>query len=105
MLHVNRAVCSLFIVQTLCGDMKPFAHFERERQRARGEHMLFVKWRLIESFLKNFFINLITKYELYLTFSIIIILHAPGRVWDCAAACRDKPMMEDSLRSVYENRF
>ncbi len=47
---VNRAVCSSFIVQTLCGDMKPFAHFERERQRARGEHMLFVKLRLIESF-------------------------------------------------------
>ncbi len=26
----NRAVCSSFIVQTRCGDMKPFAHFDRE---------------------------------------------------------------------------
>ncbi len=47
----NRAVCSSFIVQTRCGDMKSFAHFERERQRARGELMLFVKLRHTESFL------------------------------------------------------
>ncbi len=46
----NRVVCSSFIVQTRCGDMKPFAHFERERQRARGEIMLFVKLGLTESF-------------------------------------------------------
>ncbi len=56
MMHVNcdnscvsRAVNSSFIVQKRCGDMKPFAHFERERQRARGELMLFVKLRLTES--------------------------------------------------------
>ncbi len=40
---------------------------------------------------------------MYLTFSIIIILHAPDSVWDCAAACPAKPLTEDSLRSVYEN--
>ncbi len=32
------------------------------------------------------------KYELYLTFSIIIILPAPDRDWDCDAACRAKPL-------------
>ncbi len=47
---VSRAVCSSFIVQTRCGEMKPFVHFERERQRARGELVLFVKLRLTESF-------------------------------------------------------
>ncbi len=47
---VSRAVCSSFIVQTRCGYMKPFVHFERERKRARGELMLFVKLRLTESF-------------------------------------------------------
>ncbi len=46
---------------------------------------------------------LIKKYELYLTFSIIIILHAPDRVWDGAAACPAKSLTEDSLRSVNEN--
>ncbi len=46
----NSAVCSSLIVQTWCSDMKPFAHFERERQRARGELVLFVKLRLTESF-------------------------------------------------------
>ncbi len=45
-----RAVCCLFIVQMRCGDMKLFAHFERERKRARGELMLFVKLHLTESF-------------------------------------------------------
>ncbi len=48
--YVSHAVCSSFIVQTRCGDMKPFAHFERERQRARGELILFVKLHLTESF-------------------------------------------------------
>ncbi len=49
---VNRAVCSPFIVQsqTQCGDMKSFAHFEREKKRARGELMLFVKLHLTERF-------------------------------------------------------
>ncbi len=89
---VSRAVCSSFIVQTRCADMKPFVHFEREKQKARGEpHRKF----------SNYFISYLKKkYELYLTFSIIIILHAPDRVWDCA-----KPLREDSLRSVYENSF
>ncbi len=32
------------------------------------------------------------KYELYLTFSIIIISPAPDRDWDGAAACRAKPL-------------
>ncbi len=32
------------------------------------------------------------KNELYLTFSIIIILPALDRDWDCAAACRAKPL-------------
>ncbi len=58
--------------------------------------MLLVKLRLTESYL-------IKKYELYLSFSIIIILYAPDR--DCAAACHAKPLTEDSLRSVYENIF
>ncbi len=45
---VSHAVCSSFIVQTRCGDMKPFAHFERKRQRAGGELLLFVKLCLTE---------------------------------------------------------
>ncbi len=32
------------------------------------------------------------KYELYLTFSIIIISPAPDRDWDGAAACHAKPL-------------
>ncbi len=32
------------------------------------------------------------KYELYLTFSIIIISPAPDRDWDSADACRAKPL-------------
>ncbi len=32
------------------------------------------------------------KYELYLTFSIIIISPAPDRDWDGDAACRAKPL-------------
>ncbi len=28
---VNCAACSSLVVQTQCGDLKPFAHFERER--------------------------------------------------------------------------
>ncbi len=32
------------------------------------------------------------KYELYLSFSIIIISPAPDRDWDSAAACHAKPL-------------
>ncbi len=44
--------CSVQLVynaDAMC-DMKSFVHFERERQRARGELMLFVKVHLTESF-------------------------------------------------------
>ncbi len=36
------------------------------------------------------------KYELYLTFSIIIISPAPDRDWDGAAACRAKFFTADA---------
>ncbi len=75
---VSHTVCSPFIVQTWCGDMKPFAHFERERQgeiRSRRTHAV-CKITPQRKF-SNYFINYsINKYELYLTFSIIIIFHA-----------------------------
>ncbi len=86
---VNYAACSSLIVQTRC-DLKPFAHFERES--ARGDsHRLFMKWCLAESF-KLLICYLMNKYELYLTFSIIIISPALDRDWDGAAAWRAKPL-------------
>ncbi len=39
------------LLQMQCGDLKPFANFERERERARGDSlMLSVKLSLRESF-------------------------------------------------------
>ncbi len=47
---VYYAACSSLIVQTRC-DLKPFAHFERERESTRGDsHRLFMKLCLTESF-------------------------------------------------------
>ncbi len=84
---VNYAACSSLIMQTRC-DLKPFAHFERES--ARGDsHRLFMKWCLTESFKLLYLMN---KYELYLSFSIIIISPAPDRDWDGATACHAKPL-------------
>ncbi len=43
------------------------------------------------------------KYDLYLTFSIIIILPTPGRDWDGAAACQTSHGRHViSSRPVYE---
>ncbi len=73
---VYYAACSSLIVQTRC-DLKPFAHFERERESARGDsHRLFMK-----------LCYLTKKYELYITFSIIIISPAPDRDWDIQYVC------------------
>ncbi len=42
------------------------------------------------------------KYELYLTFSIIIISPAPDRDWDGAAACRAKPFTASARDRFFE---
>ncbi len=80
---VNCSGCSSLIVQTRF-DLKPFAHFERERESARGDSLaLFVKLSHIR--FSNYFISYLMKiYELYLTYSIIIISPAPDRDWDGA---------------------
>ncbi len=63
---VNCAVCSSLIVQTRCGDLKSFAHFERESEKACGYSLtLFVKLRFTE-FLQITLTYLLKKYELYL---------------------------------------
>ncbi len=82
----------LLIERRVCGDLKPFAHFERERERASGDsRTLFMKFCLTERFFFIYFRSyLMKKYELHLTFSILIILSAPDR--DCAAACCAKPL-------------
>ncbi len=41
------------------------------------------------------------KYELYLTFSIIIISPTPDRDWDGAAACRAKPLSARGRRHLF----
>ncbi len=54
----------------------------------------------------NYFVSYLKKkYELYLTFSIIIILPAPD--WDGAAACHAEPLMaaRHQLEIVYEKSF
>ncbi len=82
----------LVIVQTRC-DLKPFAHFERERERVHGDSQQTVCGIMSHRKFSNYFISyLMKKYELYLTFSIIIILPAPDRDRDGAAACRAKPL-------------
>ncbi len=87
---VNYAACSSLIVQTRC-DLKPFAHFERES--VRGVIHTGCLWNVSQKVSNYFICYLMNKYELYLTFSIIIISPVPDRDWDGAAACRAKPLM------------
>ncbi len=78
---VNCSGCSSLIVQTRF-DLKPFAHFEREHARWFTHAVCEIMSRIRFS---NYFISYLMKiYELYLTYSIIIISPAPDRDWDSA---------------------
>ncbi len=69
-----------------------WSHLRILREKARAVIHTGCLWNYVSQKVPNDFIcYLMNKYELYLTFSIIIISLTPDRDWDGAAACRAKP--------------
>ncbi len=70
-----------------------WSHLRILRGKARAVIHTGCLWNDVSQKVSNYFIcYLMNKYELYLTFSIIIISPAPDRDWDGAAACHTKPL-------------
>ncbi len=69
-----------------------WSHLRILREKARAVIHTGCLWNYVSQKVPNDFIcYLMNKYELYLTFSIIIISLTPDRDWDGAAECRAKP--------------
>ncbi len=65
----------------------------REKERAHAVIHSCCLWNYVsQKVFKLLYIYLMKKYELYLTFSIIIISLAPDRDWDGATAFHAKPL-------------
>ncbi len=98
--------CQLFSVQlAYSADAIWFeaicAFWEREKERARAVIHSRCFWNSHRKFSNYFISYLMKKYELYLTFSIIIISPTPDRDWDGAAACRAKPLSARGRRHLF----